>query len=382
MPSILEYAETEFSPLAEKPFTDVDSLLLSQFSYMNLSAFEDELKCENKIEIRELLKAERFEKLMFHVRDTKSNMRLLYAMASSPRWRNIKIGNFVEKLCDQSEEQFAAITVYLDDDHACAVFRGTDATLVGWKEDFNMAFLPVIPSQADAADYVTKLGEGFPGKLLLMGHSKGGNLAAYAGMFCDPEIQKRIERVYPLDSPGFIGNTLESEEYGRIQSRVHKVIPKGSLIGMLLENHGAYSVVESNQMGIMQHDPFSWEVRGKDFCYAEDLDKGSVLVNQTVHQWLAQCTREQRRKFVDAIFDLLASTQRINWKEMRKDVHAGVTAIRGVREQIDIETARMIANLLGRLAVIGAGNALEMLRQKTPFQQESAQKEQGGLEHV
>ena len=116
--------------------------------------------------------------------------------------------------------------------------------------------------------------------------------------------------------------------------------------------------------------------------HAEDLDKGSVLVNQTVHQWLAQCTREQRRKFVDAIFDLLASTQRINWKEMRKDVHAGVTAIRGVREQIDIETARMIANLLGRLAVIGAGNALEMLRQKTPFQQESAQKEQGGLEHV
>lgn len=241
MPSILEYAETEFSLLAEKPFTDVDSLLLSQFSYMNLSAFEDELKCENKIEIRELLKAERFEKLMFHVRDTKSNMRLLYAMASSPRWRNIKIGNFVEKLCDQSEEQFAAITVYLDDDHACAVFRGTDATLVGWKEDFNMAFLPVIPSQADAADYVTKLGKSFPGKLLLMGHSKGGNLAAYAGMFCDPEIQKRIERVYPLDSPGFIGNTLESEEYGRIQSRVHKVIPKGSLIGMLLENHGAYS---------------------------------------------------------------------------------------------------------------------------------------------
>lgn len=113
MPSILEYAETEFSLLAEKPFTDVDSLLLSQFSYMNLSAFEDELKDENKIEIRELLKAERFEKLMFHVRDTKSNMRLLYAMASSPRWRNIKIGNFVEKLCDQSEEQFAAITVYL-----------------------------------------------------------------------------------------------------------------------------------------------------------------------------------------------------------------------------------------------------------------------------
>ena len=173
MPSILEYAETEFSPLTEKPFTDVDSLLLSQFSYMNLSAFEDELKCENKIEIRELLKAERFEKLMFHVRDTKSNMRLLYAMASSPRWRNIKIGNFVEKLCDQSEEQFAAITVYLDDDHACAVFRGTDATLIGWKEDFNMSFLSPVPSQKDAVRYIDTTVQRSEGKLILGGHSKG-----------------------------------------------------------------------------------------------------------------------------------------------------------------------------------------------------------------
>ena len=286
MPSILEYAETEFSPLAEKPFTDVDSLLLSQFSYMNLSAFEDELKCENKIEIRELLKAERFEKLMFHVRDTKSNMRLLYAMASSPRWRNIKIGNFVEKLCDQSEEQFAAITVYLDNDHACAVFRGTDATLVGWKEDFNMAFLPVIPSQADAADYVTKLGKSFPGKLLLMGHSKGGNLAAYAGMFCDPEIQKRIER---------------------IQSRVHKVIPKGSLIGMLLENHGAYSVVESNQMGIMQHDPFSWQVTDGAFHTLEEISSGAKYMNKTLNSWITGMSIDERIRLVDVLYGLLTA---------------------------------------------------------------------------
>ena len=349
MPSILEYAETEFSPLTEKPFTDVDSLLLSQFSYMNLSAFEDELKCENKIEIRELLKAERFEKLMFHVRDTKSNMRLLYAMASSPRWRNIKIGNFVEKLCDQSEEQFAAITVYLDDDHACAVFRGTDATLVGWKEDFNMAFLPVIPSQADAADYVTKLGKSFPGKLLLMGHSKGGNLAAYAGMFCDPEIQKRIERVYPLDSPGFIGNTLESEEYERIQSRVHKVIPKGSLIGMLLENHGAYSVVESNQMGIMQHDPFSWQVTDGAFNTLEEISSGAKYMNKTLNSWIAGMSIDERIRLVDVLYGLLTAGNIENVFDAG-DIQKNIGAIYNAAVHLDPETRSFVLQIIRQLA--------------------------------
>lgn len=160
-------------------------------------------------------------------------------------------------------------------------------------------------------------------------------------------------------------------------SRIIAYVPQFAVVGLLMAAPPGASCRHVGQQRHHAARPFSWEVRGKDFCYAEDLDKGSVLVNQTVHQWLAQCTREQRRKFVDAIFDLLASTQRINWKEMRKDVHAGVTAIRGVREQIDIETARMIANLLGRLAVIGAGNALEMLRQKTPFQQESAAERTG-----
>ena len=248
---------------------------------------------------------------MFHVRDTKKQHEAFCTL-----WRQLALAQHKKsatslKSCVTSQRSgFAAITVYLDDDHACAVFRGTDATLVGWKEDFNMAFLPVIPSQADAADYVTKLGKSFPGKLLLMGHSKGGNLAAYAGMFCDPEIQKRIERVYPLDSPGFIGNTLESEEYGRIQSRVHKVIPKGSLIGMLLENHGAYSVVESNQMGIMQHDPFSWQVTDGAFHTLEEISSGAKYMNKTLNSWITGMSIDERIRLVDVLWLLTAGNMK------------------------------------------------------------------------
>lgn len=355
MPSIIEYAETEFRTLEEKPFSDVDSLLLSQFSYMNLSAFEDGLTGGNTLEIRELLKAERFEKLMFHVRDTKSNMRLLYAMAASPRWRTVKIGNFSEKLCDQAEEQFASITVYLDKDHACAVFRGTDATLVGWKEDFNMAFLPVIPSQADAAEYVTKLGKSFPGKLILTGHSKGGNLAAYAGMFCDPEVQKRIERVYPLDSPGFIGNTLDSDEYKRIQDRVHKVIPRGSLIGMLLENHGAYSVVESSQMGIMQHDPFSWQVTDGAFNTLEEISGGAKYMNKTLNSWIAGMSIDERVRLVDTLYGLLTAGDIQNVFDAG-DIQKNIGAVYNAAVHLDPETRSFVLQIIRQLASLALHN--------------------------
>ena len=297
MPSILEYAETEFSPLAEKPFTDVDSLLLSQFSYMNLSAFEDELKCENKIEIRELLKAERFEKLMFHVRDTKSNMRLLYAMASSPRWRNIKIGNFVEKLCDQSEEQFAAITVYLDDDHACAVFRGTDATLVGWKEDFNMSFLSPVPSQKDAVRYIDTTVQRSEGKLILGGHSKGGNLAVYASVFARPSVKKRIITVYNNDGPGFDSNFVKHPDYLAILPRIKSIVPYGSVVGMLLKHDGDYEVVKSSQSGLMQHDSMSWQVIGPEFETEQEISPKSKRLNTALSAWIDGLTREQRAEF-------------------------------------------------------------------------------------
>lgn len=196
---------------------------------------------------------------------------------------------------------------------------------------------------------MTKLGKGFPGKLLLMGHSKGGNLAAYAGMFCDPEIQKRIERVYPLDSPGFIGNTLESEEYGRIQSRVHKVIPKGSLIGMLLENHGAYSVVESNQMGIMQHDPFSWQVTDGAFHTLEKISNGAKYMNKTLNSWITgmkhrrahspcRCTlRPLTAGNIENVFDA-------------GDIQKNIGAIYNAAVHLDPETRSFVLQIIRQLA--------------------------------
>ena len=349
MPSILEYAETEFSLLAEKPFTDVDSLLLSQFSYMNLSAFEDELKCENKIEIRELLKAERFEKLMFHVRDTKSNMRLLYAMASSPRWRNIKIGNFVEKLCDQSEEQFAAITVYLDDDHACAVFRGTDATLVGWKEDFNMSFIRPIPSQLEAAEYVNETIKYSRRKIRLGGHSKGGNLAIYAAVKAKPSLKRRIIAVYNNDGPGFDREMIESEEYRQMLPKIKTIVPEHSVVGMLLEHEEKYMIVKSSQTGIMQHDAMSWQVCGNRFETVKSVDRTSRMLNEALSNWINGLSRTQRSEFVETLFAIITSSGAVNLSDLSADRFNFAGSALKMYSSLDRETKIMLRRMLKSL---------------------------------
>ena len=360
MPSILEYAETEFSPLAEKPFTDVDSLLLSQFSYMNLSAFEDELKCENKIEIRELLKAERFERLMFHVRDT---MRLLYAMASSPRWRNIKIGNFVEKLCDQSEEQFAAITVYLDDDHACAVFRGTDATLVGWKEDFRLAFRKPLASQEMSSVYLNQVGCKLPGAFMVCGHSKGGNLAAYAATWAETGVQRRITDIYSLDGPGFLPEVFEGDSYEQIRSRVHRILPYSSLVGMLLQNYEQYEVVKSSGIGILQHDAFTWQIEDGKFVKAVDIEAKQKRMNEALNQWIFTLPEEERQLFVETLFQVIDQTGVTTLTEFSEHWKENLKSCLKSLKNLDPETRKRIRRIIKILLEI-YGNTLRGEKEK------------------
>lgn len=356
MANIIDYVEQEFHPLHEKPFTAVDSLVLSQLSYMNLSAVLSRFPDSERPELRDLLRAEDFDGLFHNVRDTPSNKRLLFALAASPRFRHMRIGNLSEKLSGQLEEQFAAITVYPDDDHACVVFRGTDATLIGWKEDFNMAFLPAVPSQADAVAYINKIGNAFPGKITVSGHSKGGNLAVYGAMLCEPAVQARIDRVYSHDGPGFNSSVLEKREYQSIQEKIHKTLPQSSLIGMLLENHGAYSVVESSQIGVMQHDPFSWLVTDGEFHILESITSGAQYMNNTLNSWISGMSIEERARFVDALYSILSAGGITSVSEFGTDLQKNLGAMYNAAVNLDPETRSFVLQIIRQLANFAVKN--------------------------
>lgn len=279
--NIINYVRSQMDDFKTSKFNLVDSLVLSQFSYIN---FKDVLPGitddQSPVRIGDLLMAEHFKEMLLNVRYPNKNKKLLFALGMSPRFRNIRMCFFADSVSIEEEKQFAAVTYLLDDETAYVAYRGTDTTFVGWKEDFNMAFIAPIPAQREGVTYLNYVGERLPHRLLVGGHSKGGNVAVYSSMECHISIQDRIIGVYTHDGLGFKDEVFSSENYLRIKDRIHKTIPQFSLVGMLLQHQEDYLVVESKQFWFMQHDPFSWVVGKDDFKYAQGITEGAEHFNK------------------------------------------------------------------------------------------------------
>jgi hypothetical protein len=204
--------------------------------------------------------------------------------------------------------QFCAMTFRLSDGSLFVAFRGTDDTIVGWKEDFNMTFLSHIPAQERAAAYLNYVASCHKGPIRTGGHSKGGNLAVYAAAKCGDLLQRRIVEIYNQDGPGFSETMMNDPGYRNILPKVRSYVPQSSVIGMLLEHEEPYTIIKSNQIGIMQHDPYSWQVLGANFLQVEELTADSRFLDRTFKNWLSQMSNEERSAFFDTVFELLEST--------------------------------------------------------------------------
>jgi hypothetical protein len=225
-----------------------------------------------------------------------------------------------------------------------------------------MAFESPVPAQTAAAAYLAKAAAALPGPLILGGHSKGGNLALYAAAHAEPAVQARIRAIYSFDGPGLDDATMASGGYAVIAPRIRSFIPQSSVVGLLLAYHPQYTVVKSDAVGLLQHDTFTWQLLGSRFTEVSQVDAGSQLVNQTVHTWLSRVTPEQRRRFVDTLFDLLEASGATTMKELLVDVPGRAAGILKALQKVDFDTARMIIALSGDFLSIGAQNILGLLR--------------------
>lgn len=234
-----------------------------------------------------------------------NDLTLLKAAAQTERFGRVGMTHYLNVFDPEADTQFAAMAFMLEDGSAFLAFRGTDNTLVGWKEDFNMSFQESVPAQRLAQEFVCSFAHVSQAPLYLGGHSKGGNLAAYAGAKCGPGIQDRIRLVYNHDGPGFSEAMMTHEGYLRIVPKILTFVPQSSVFGMLLEHEEPYTVIRSKHIGLMQHDPYTWEVMGGDFIRMDELTADSRFLDRTFRTWLAGMTPEERNEFFDAVFDLL-----------------------------------------------------------------------------
>lgn len=314
----------------QSPFNNIDSLILSQIIYIPFEGIVPSVRSTRTITLKAA--ADKF----FSIYDeTKSSLGALlpneifdlFRMAGeSVRFGNIRLSRYVNKINHKTEIQFCAMTLFIDDANEVFIdFRGTDDTIVGWKEDFNMGFMTPVPSQTESVKYFNYViskyaGEDSSLKIRLGGHSKGGNLAVYAATYAahltDVDIQDRIECIYNFDGPGFDDKVIQSEEYLRIRDKIKTIIPQSSVVGMLLGHEEGYTVVRSNQVGLLQHDALSWEVVGTEFTCLESVTDSSLVLDKTLKAWIKSMDAASAERFVTALFEILSATDATTLTEL------------------------------------------------------------------
>ncbi len=331
-------------------FNEIDNLILARLSYFPF----DDLINNEELTLQEVY--EKYEKIGTVGRILqKEDIDLFPALANNARFGKLKVTNFVNKLDVITEKQFSAITIILPDDTLYVSYRGTDNTIIGWKEDFNMSFSELVPSQTDAVEYLESIAKKYDYKIRVGGHSKGGNLAVYAATFCNKSIQDRIINVYNNDGPGFCDKVVECDEYKNILSRVHTYIPQTSIIGRLLNHKEETTILKSTQTGIMQHDLYTWQLVRNHFI-KDELTSSSEFIDHTITDWLKEVRPEQREKFIDIFFEVLNTTQVETLSEFSNNKFTNAITMLKTYKNIDEESKEIMMKTLNVFFEIAKSN--------------------------
>ncbi len=360
MGSLITYLETEQRLFSEFPFNEVDSLVLSTLCYFRFEKAGVVVPCgSERVLLHDAVALSDWCDLFAGcwLEDQGGSSDFAHAIMASRRYRYVEIGFFVDEFSSAVEKQFSAITFFLDSGACYLAFRGTDGTIVGWKEDFNMSFLPVIPSQRSAASYVSGVASGTTGPLFLGGHSKGGHLAEFAALDADQPVYERIFSVYNHDGPSFAEDPsprMRTDEYA---CKLHKTVPVDSLFGMVYEDRESFCVVDAESFSVFQHNPFSWIVEEGRFKHLEDLSTGAMLIDDVFSNWIRTKDKEECERFVEAAFVMLCATEASTWAEFQSQLVANIATMVGEGGRLDSDTKRF---LLGTLASLGDAAGREL----------------------
>ncbi len=315
---VLEYQKISFSKC---PLSEVDFLVLCQLAYIKFDGIIPSIdeEFDRGMTLWEINKRADRERLFVDQKYRPENEALYDAMLLSKRYEGLKYYYYEDRVDDALQMQFSALTVEVDPKTYIVVYRGTDEYFVSWKEDFNLSFWEKVPGQVRALEYLQAVGQKKPGKLYVCGHSKGGNFATYASMCVEKEIQDRIDSIYNFDGPGFRKEVLEEKEYDKIASRVHKVIPKSSMVGMLLGEKEECKVVDSSALGIMQHNLNSWIIKNGKFKTMDKIFESTRYMDERINAWISGLSVEERKIFTNTIFDVAAASETNNLRDLTFD---------------------------------------------------------------
>lgn len=302
---IFDYLDqVAYDSIYDTPFNELDMLMLTEITYLPFDQIvSDQISPDCTCRLFEAAE-KRTQDLSMLV--TKNRRKLLEKIASSTRFKNIKLMGYVNDIDPDVQKQFAAMIFKIKPDSYVLTFRGTDDSIIGWKEDFHMTYMDQVPAQKTAVNYLRKAMDALAGQFILTGHSKGGNLASYAASQIEPEYQERIQSIYSYDAPGLNHSVITSQGYQTISDKIKRYIPQGSIVGMMLETPKQAQIVKSTAIGgLAQHDTFTWQISDQTFVLLDNLNPDSLQVDKTLKNWVDSVSDEELKDFFDLFFGLI-----------------------------------------------------------------------------
>ena len=312
----------------QDPFNEVDNLCLCHMTY---TVFDDLIDYNSALTIRELSDLFFLKHSEEEIKASRSFVAdapyTLKELGMSRRFGDLRIANFVSILNEETTEQFCALQIDLGNGLIFVSFRGTDDTIIGWKEDFKITY-EITRAQKSALNYVNKdLLRGR--KYIFAGHSKGGNLAIYAAMNAPKRIRNRIVSVYSMDGPGIADEFIDEKLFQEIKDRYIKIVPEFDVFGMIYDHCENLKIVKSDSFFLNQHAATSWQVMGKDFEYLEDVSSESRMIKDNLIAFMNEVGLEKREDFVEACFGALNELGIKNVSDMsRASLNALIRAIK------------------------------------------------------
>lgn len=372
MRNIVTYMAEEQRTFAESPFNPVDSLVFSTLAYFNYEeAAGLDLASPEGVLLHDAVMLSDWKALTARswMEDAKDTEAFLHVLSASRRMRDVRVLFYANERSETVEKQFSAVTLAFpaaEGPMAYLAFRGTDGSFAGWKEDFNLCFKDVIPSQRAAAAYLSGVASALPCPLIAGGHSKGGNLAEYAALVADERAFERLRGVFNHDGPSFLDDPSPRIDDERFCGLLHKTVPESSAFGMILERRADYRVVRSSAMSVFQHEPFTWLTEGDDFVYQEALNPSAVFFDEALDAWLRSKTPDERERFIDAIYELFAATEANSWAEFQEQLFANTRVMLGKGTKLDAETKSFIWQTLGSLGGILKNETIKRFKPAPP----------------
>lgn len=359
MMNIVEYVKEYGSQSFEDmPFNEVDSLILCQLSYLKYDSFVEGLRHNSKsVMLCDIYNSPNYEELFKDYWYYENNKALIKNMVESERFGNLKL-NFFESIYEEAEDlQFAAVTYILGDKSVFIAFRGTDATILGWKEDIKLAYNRPVRAQEMAVGYLNQVALSFLGKFRIGGHSKGGNLAVYAAMMCRQDVRDRIIDIYNNDGPGFRPEIIDANHMQEIKLRIHKFIPRESIVGIILNNDDNYSVVDSTGVGTFQHNIYTWKVEGHSLVRVSQQAEYRKNSGIALNEWIYTLSDEEIDAFLEVMYSTATASEAKDLFYILENPKSVVAAAREVYKDMPSEKKDMVEDIMKRL--------LELLQTQT-----------------